>query len=267
MKRLRPRIDDCQGVDRALDGALGDLDAELTAALEAHAAGCRRCAAELAGWRQISEVAPSLRRRWDSPTLWPRIRRALAAEPAVKAALDRPAVGMGSRPVGRLSRWRSFAPVALAAGLLVVVPAGLFLAGRQAARQGGPGAALAPELVNTSDPLLTERAVDEVETAERQYVAAIERLSRVVGKPPTASAPAVAPSSPLVRSHREKLALIDAAIAELQAGIDGNRLNTHLRRELLTMYQEKQQTLRELMQLGQQNGAQYGQELLPKAGQ
>jgi hypothetical protein len=99
----------------------------------------------------------------------------------------------------------------------------------------------------TGDPLLTDQAVDEVESAERQYVAAIERLSKLAG-PQVARA-----SSPLARSYRERLALLDATIAELQAGIDGNRLNSHLRRELMAMYREKQQTLRDLMQLtGQQ---------------
>jgi hypothetical protein len=47
--------------------------------------------------------------------------------------------------------------------------------------------------------------------------------------------------------YREKLDVLDSAIAELKASIDQNRFNTHLRRELLAVYQEKQRTLQNLM--------------------
>ena len=48
-------------------------------------------------------------------------------------------------------------------------------------------------------------------------------------------------------NYREKLALLDSAIADLRSGIEQNRYNTHLRRELLAAYREKQQTLQNLM--------------------
>ena len=47
-------------------------------------------------------------------------------------------------------------------------------------------------------------------------------------------------------AYREKLQLLDSAIAELRGQIEQNRFNTHLRRELLAMYQEKQRTLQDL---------------------
>jgi len=55
------------------------------------------------------------------------------------------------------------------------------------------------------------------------------------------------PASPLMISYREKLMLIDSAIAELRAGIERNRFNAHLRQELLAIYQQKQRTLQEMM--------------------
>ncbi len=41
--------------------------------------------------------------------------------------------------------------------------------------------------------------------------------------------------------------LLDSAIAEMRAEADRNRFNTHLRKELLAMYREKQRTLQDLM--------------------
>src|SRR5207247_1759285 len=43
------------------------------------------------------------------------------------------------------------------------------------------------------------------------------------------------------------LTLLDSAIAECRAGIDRNRFNARLRRELLSRYQEKQHTLQQVM--------------------
>ena len=92
---------------------------------------------------------------------------------------------------------------------------------------------------------MTDRAVDEVEQAEKAYLASIDKLSKLA-EPRLAAA-----TSPVMLNYREKLALLDSAIAELQAGIEQNRFNTHLRRELVAMYREKQQTLQNLMKESQ----------------
>src|ERR1700675_3133768 len=52
------------------------------AALEAHAASCANCAEELRAWRSLSVAANELRDYSESPTLWPRIQRSLAAQAA-----------------------------------------------------------------------------------------------------------------------------------------------------------------------------------------
>jgi hypothetical protein len=57
-----------------------------------------------------------------------------------------------------------------------------------------------------------------------------------------------APRSPLLLSYREKLMLIDAAIGECRAQVEKNRFNAHLRRELLSIYQEKQRTLEQVLE-------------------
>jgi hypothetical protein len=93
----------------------------------------------------------------------------------------------------------------------------------------------------TQRPLLTDQAVDEVDAAEKTYVASIENLSKLA-EPRLADA-----ASPLMLNYKEKLQLLDSAIADLKSSIDQNRYNTHLRKELIAMYQEKQRTLQSLM--------------------
>jgi hypothetical protein len=51
------------------------------------------------------------------------------------------------------------------------------------------------------------------------------------------------PGTPLLVSYREKLQLLDSAIGDLRGQLEENRFNTHLRQELLAMYQEKKRTL------------------------
>jgi hypothetical protein len=98
-----------------------------------------------------------------------------------------------------------------------------------------------PQPAGAEHRLLGEQALQDVERAELDYVQSIERLS-------TLAAPALtSPPSELLTIHREKLLLLDAAIAECRAQVERNRFNTHLRRELLAMYQEKRKTLEEIL--------------------
>jgi len=91
------------------------------------------------------------------------------------------------------------------------------------------------------DPLLEENTLAEVEKSEREYVASIGRLSRL-------AEPRLSQSdSPLFISYREKITLLDSAIGDLRAQVDQNRYNTHLRRELLAVYREKQHTLEQVV--------------------
>jgi hypothetical protein len=216
---------------RDLEKALASENPALTAAFETHASGCAACSRELAEWRQISAGAPSLRKSWDSPQLWPTIHQALAEESQRAAA--RPAMA----PPGSGLRWL---PAAAIVALFAVATAGLW-----AFRNSGGREPLASRWQTTKDPLLTERAIEEVDAAEKAYLSSIDKLSKLA-EPRLAAA-----TSPVMLNYREKLALLDSAIAELQAGIEQNRFNTHLRRELVAMYREKQQTLQNLMKEGQ----------------
>lgn len=202
-----------------LDAALREDEPAALDAARAHAVGCTACQERLAAWDAISLAAPSLRKDWPSPLLWPRIERALVAD------ARRP------RSIAALERWR---PLAMAASLALVVAAGAYLALQR--RQ--PQAPLRAELTRR---LLTERAVAAVERSEAEYIDSIDRLA-------TLAAPLLEkPASPLLASYREKLQLLDAAIADCRAQIGRNRFNAHLRGELLSIYREKQRTLQMLM--------------------
>ena len=55
------------------------------------------------------------------------------------------------------------------------------------------------------------------------------------------------PTTPLLVSYKEKLMMLDDAIAECQSAINRNRQNAYLRTQLLTMYSEKQRTLQDVI--------------------
>jgi hypothetical protein len=206
-----------------LDAALRSEASDRLDVAAAHASQCPRCDQALRLWREISEAAPGLRRDWDSPQLWPRIERTLTTAARVE-------------PVARPPRLRPGVFLAVAAALVVAV-AGTWLFLRSLEP---PGATLARQEIERQ--LLTEDALAAVERAEADHVHALEALSRL-------AAPRVAaPGSPLMMSYREKLTLLDAAIAECRTQVERNRYNAHLRRELLDIYGEKQRTLKQILE-------------------
>lgn len=179
-----------------------------------HAETCQDCRQKVADWNEISETAKSLRTEWNSDLLWPRIANAVR-----QAAED----------TGAPTIWR----VAAAVLLTVSVGATTWYAVRDGSRQ----AAFDKEIIRVS-------ALDSVERAERAHLEAIAELERIA-EPRLEDA-----QGPLMISYREKLMVLDDAIAECQSNIDSNRQNAHLRKQLLTMYSEKQRTLRDVVREG-----------------
>lgn len=175
-----------------------------------HAAECAACAGALASWNEISETARSMRTTWDNEMLWPRIERALREQ---KRSWPR-----------RL--WQVAAAVFIVLGL----GSTMFYALRVQTRE----AAYDRSLIRVS-------ALDEVEQAEREHIRAIENLEKL------ADARLEDAESPLMISYKEKLMLLDEAIEECQLNIDRNRQNAHLRKQLLAIYSEKQQTLHDVL--------------------
>lgn len=213
-----------------LQEALRTEEPALFGEIQVHALDCPRCREQLRIWKEIREAAPLLRKSGESQDLWPRIRRSLEAESAKPSRARRLAVLFRLPP-------RSLVPAAAGIVLLFAAVAGLLVF------RGDPGGRdpLVAGAWRYQDPLLTDEAFDEVEKREEAYVASIENLAKAVR--PRLEAPV----SPLLVSYKEKLLLLDGAIAETRGQIEQNRYNTHLRRELLAMYAEKQRTLQDLM--------------------
>lgn len=200
----------CDDIETVLAG--GD-PSDVEAARE-HATVCARCAETVRVWDEISIAAKTLRREWDSPELWTRIQQRVASTGADSG-----------HP--RASQW---IPLAAAAALIFVAVTGwrLFQHPRETP-------------IAIERQLLSERALRDIERAETDYASAIDQLSAL-------AAPAVETGdSPLRLAQKEKLLLLDAAIAQCRDAIAQNRFNARLRQELLAMYREKRLTLEEII--------------------
>jgi hypothetical protein len=197
------------------------------AALEAHSATCPSCAEELRAWKAISVAAKELRDYSDSPALWPRIEQALVAEAAAK---KHPASRWSwlSLGFGLSLGWQTAAVAAMV--LVLTVSAGWVYLHRTGPAPSG------------DQSLLKSPALAEVERAQAAYEQAIDKLA-ADAKPQLEN-----PATPLQASYREKLLVLDSAINDLRAQAGLNPSNAHLRQQLLAMYQEKQQTLQDILE-------------------
>jgi hypothetical protein len=174
---------------------------------------------------ELTAAARTLHREWESPGLWPAIADAIAAS---------------ERDEHRHARYGPWLTWAAAAAVAIATAATLVLLRDGAVRE----ISVTPP-ARAGERLLSDEALADVEQAEARYIAAIEALARKVS-------PAVnTPSSPLAANLRERLLVIDAAIADCRAEIERNRFNAHLRRQLLSIYQEKRQTLEQILELEQ----------------
>jgi hypothetical protein len=208
-----------------LERILAEGTPEEWRALELHARSCKECESELVSWKELSTAGQELRQEWDSPQLWPRIAKALRERQS-----EKPSWSSKWREAWRISlfSWRT---AAAAVALIAFTAAGAWFALQQRKDpfQGNPA-------------LLRNSAVEEVERAEENYVRAIDKLAGEA-RPQLEN-----PSTPLMASYHEKLLVLDSAIAELRAEADRNPANAHIRRELLAMYQEKQNTLEQVLE-------------------
>jgi uncharacterized membrane protein YhaH (DUF805 family) len=174
-----------------------------------HAEECDACLEKLASWNEISAAASDLHTTWNNDMLWPRIERAIRDDKRRR----------------RTSVWQ----VAAALILLAALGAAAWIAQRRMH---------AADFDNT---ILRVAAVDEVERAEQAHIAAINHLEAI------AASRLDQPSTPLLVSYKDKLMMLDNAIAECQSAINKNRQNAYLRTQLLTMYSEKQRTLQDVI--------------------
>ncbi len=213
----------CEDRDRILlDGTPADW-----AALEAHSANCAACAEELRAWKAISFAAKELRDYSDTPALWPRIERSLTEEAAAKKqrAARWSWLSLG---FGLSLGWQTALVAAMV--LVLTVSAGWVYFHRAGYEPAG------------DQSLLKKPALAEVERAQAAYEQAIDKLA-ADAKPQLDS-----PATPLQANYREKLLVLDSAINDLRTQAGMNPSNAHLRQQLLAMYQEKQQTLQDILE-------------------
>jgi len=196
-------------------------------ALEEHAASCPLCAEEIRAWKSLSVAAQELRDYSHSPSFWPRIERALAEEAARK------------KQRAERKSWFSFLPsfspawqTALAGTfvLMLTISGGWMYFHRPIQK------------MDDDQSLLKSSTLKEVETAETAYEQAIDKLA-AEAKPQLDN-----PATPLLANYHEKLLVLDSAIGELRAQARMNPSNAQLRYQLLAMYQEKQRTLKEVLE-------------------
>jgi hypothetical protein len=199
------------------------------ASLETHAATCAACGEELRAWNSLSLAATELHQGWESPSLWPRIEKALSQQSAAaKRSWWRrlsPAWHPTSLP------WQ---PASAALLLLLLTGAALWFVTNQR-----------PRAIPQNQALFNDRAVNEVRHAEVAYERAIDKLD-AKARPQLENS-----SAPLMANYREKLLILDSAIADLKSQAGLNPANGHVRRELLAMYQEKQDTLEQVLEAKQ----------------
>jgi hypothetical protein len=202
-----------------------DGTAEEWTALEAHAVACAACEEEIRGWKNLSVAASDLHQEWDSSALWPRIEEALKRQsPSNESWLHRI---FGGWNLG-LVQWQ----VAAAALLLVTLTGSAiwFVTHQRTGR------------IPQDEALFKDSTVNEVERTEAAYERAIDKLD-AQARPQLENS-----SAPLMANYREKLQVLDSAIADLKSQAGINPGNGHLRRQLLAMYQEKQDTLEEILE-------------------
>jgi hypothetical protein len=199
-------------------------------ALEAHAASCPLCGEEVRAWKALSVAAEELRDYSDSPSLWPRIERALAEEAKRKAER-----GQRWNWFSRLPRFSPGWQTALAGAfaLVLAISGGWIYIHRP----------VAP--MDNDKSLLRSSALKEVESAETAYERAIDKLA-AQARPQLEN-----PATQLLANYHEKLLVLDSAIADLRAQAGLNPSNAQLRYQLLAVYREKQRTLEEVLEARQ----------------
>jgi hypothetical protein len=194
---------------------LGEME---EAAFNLHAPGCAGCQRLLEQDAQLLAQAKSLQPPVASPLLWAKIENTLRAEqqkrhPAWLSALQE-------------HKW---ALLRMAAVLLVAV---------------GLGSYFLFKPKPASSRLLAGAALEQVETKEREYAAAIAELERV-------ALPQMAKLDvDLMLLYRDRLETIDSQILKCKEALATNPANAHIRRYLLAALQDKKETLKELTELG-----------------
>lgn len=204
----------------------GDLERafavpELMQEAREHLRHCAACRAEYRLWNEISSVSKELHEEWETPQLWPAIKKAIEAEAPKRSS--------------RWSDWKLWTFAACTAAAFAVL---IWI-------NYGPQRA-AEQRADNRD-FLTEQALQDVERSEQAYRKSIDRLYQLAQPELTNAASARAVN------YREELMVLDDAISDVRDNLDRNRFNASLQAQLATLYQQKQHALEELVKHGQKH--------------
>jgi hypothetical protein len=177
-----------------------------------HMESCEACRKSYQLDNRIREEAMSLNENLKIPDLWPAIEKDLAKPKPL---------------VFRMITHTKFI-IAAAASFLIIATV-WFL-------RSGPGE---PQ----SDRILSANALEKVRAAENNYLKAIDDLELLAYNHLENT------DEGLAQLYRNKLSLIDQQIENCKNALDSNPANSHIRRYLLAALQDKQRTLKEIMQL------------------
>ncbi|HXV78046.1 MAG TPA: zf-HC2 domain-containing protein [Candidatus Polarisedimenticolaceae bacterium] len=224
---------DCQWtLDRLDDYLDGELARDETSAIRRHLADCTRCCSSERALRGLLERAASLPRAIDPPReLWPEIERRLAVA-------GRRAGGPGAT-WGRPTKGAWISGLLAASLLAVGLAAGYLLRGTELRPTQVPARAS-----SSSPAIRTAVGAGDLVLAEQAIVEAERELRTLLDERPGAL------SAETVRTVERNLAVIEAAIDEIQTVLARDPDNRDLGRRLLTARQRQLNLLQRATQLG-----------------
>ncbi len=180
-----------------------------------HAKECQVCQEKVRQDEELLLLSRSLKKRVDAPFLWTRIEQGLREEQ------------QKSKQTGwRGFFWHSWMKIPASALLFVVICVGLFLW-------------LRPGLHDST--LLADSALRRIEKREQRYERSIGKLQERV-------LPQLADLGiELMLLYRDRIETIDEQILACKEALRENPGNTHIRKYMLAAFQNKKETLREIM--------------------
>jgi len=201
--------------------------------LERHLGECEKCREEFAIDGAVNRAVKELP-DWNAPeTLWERVKDAVPQQQAVDSQRSEPFHVRVRRFFDRLIPAGKSVPLrpALAAFAVLLIIA-VAAAGRYA------GVTSAGERAR-----LQEVAIAEIEQKEKEYVAAIERLSQLVESRKETI------NTDMYLLYRQKLDVLDNVILLCSEAIEENQYNINARQYLVEAYREKTETLEKLAEI------------------
>lgn len=185
-----------------------------------HIKSCNDCNNNYRQDELLLQTAGDLNRDIETPDLWPQIKQTLQKE----------SVSNSVNFIEYISEHKQYI-LRFAAILLIFVSVGFYLL-----QQPSPP-------VNYQSRILDRDALEDVIKKEQDYKAAISRLEK------NASQKLAVIDENLLALYNNKIRVIDQQITRCQEALQNNPANTHIRKYLFAVLQDKKQTLEEILTL------------------